>query len=119
MLTPEQITEIVTHHIVWSHSKSGGHGGQNVNKRETKAEGYFHLEPCPMLSPDQKNWLRTTYHNHYNHHDATIRLTCQEERTLSANKKKLEEHFRLLFELCQKEDIYTYLHRHGHHHHHG
>ena len=37
-LTEKEITQIIEHKIRYDHSKSGGHGGQNVNKRETKAE---------------------------------------------------------------------------------
>ncbi|NCO98169.1 aminoacyl-tRNA hydrolase, partial [bacterium] len=45
------IDAILQKEVHFHFSKSGGHGGQNVNKRETKAELYFNIHDSDFLTP--------------------------------------------------------------------
>jgi len=109
----EVITKILLKDITRWHSKSHGHGGQHVNKRETTAEWYFHVDTCSLLSEDQKKRLHESYHNHINH-NWVLRLTYQKERSLHQNKKVLEKHFRMLIQLIHHETVFEYYHKKHH-----
>ena len=54
----QQIIDVILQREVHFHfAKSGGHGGQNVNKRMTKAELYFNIHDSQYLIPEQKQRL--------------------------------------------------------------
>jgi ribosome-associated protein len=62
------IDEIVKKEVHFHFSRSGGHGGQNVNKRNTKAELYFNVHDSRFLTPEQKQRVIVVAGNHM-HHD--------------------------------------------------
>lgn len=76
--------------------RSSGHGWQNVNKRNTKAELYFSIHNTIHLTDEQKQRLIELAGHQVHHHEWILIMTCQEERYQHANKKKVIHHFRQL-----------------------
>ena len=93
----EQIIQSILEHEVHFHfANSWWPGGQNVNKRKTKAELYFNVQDSQYLTPEQKERIITTAGNRVHHEEKILIMTCQEERLQEANKKKVINHFRQL-----------------------
>ncbi len=93
----EQIIQSILQHEVHFHfANSWWHGGQNVNKRKTKAELYFNIQDSQYLTPEQKQRLIDLAGNRIHHEEKILIMTCQEERLQEANKKKVINHFREL-----------------------
>jgi len=112
-ITQDAIAQVLQQDITRGHCKSRGHGGQNVNKRHTTAEAYIDISGSRLLDMDQKDRLKTVYHNHINH-DGVIRLTCSEERNYHRNHEILQKHVHKMFELVGKESIFERYHHKKH-----
>lgn len=97
----ELLTSIIEHETSIQHAKSSGPGGQNVNKRETKAELYFNIDQSSHLTEVQKERLKNLeqVRNHISH-EGVLRITSQEERSLGQNKDNVIHKFKnLLMEI--------------------
>lgn len=96
-MNSEQIIEdILAQEVHFHFSKSGGHGGQNVNKRNTKAELFFNIHDSQHLTSEQKQRLIELAGHQIHHEEGILIMTCQEERLQIANKEKVIHHFRQL-----------------------
>lgn len=81
--TREEILKSVT----FKTSRSGGKGGQNVNKVSSKVELIFDLENATFFNEEEKVLLKSRLDNRMDN-DGLLHIVSQEDRSQLLNKEK-------------------------------
>jgi ribosome-associated protein len=76
--------------ISYKTSRSGGKGGQNVNKVSSKVELLFSVTNSLLFTDEEKELLNHKLQSRFNK-DGLIQVICDEERSQYLNKEKAVE----------------------------
>jgi ribosome-associated protein len=82
--------DILQKEVSYKTSRSGGKGGQNVNKVSTKVELLFSVNDSLLFNEDEKLLLNDKLQSRFNK-DGLIQVICDEERSQYMNKQKALE----------------------------
>ena len=73
--------------IRFKFTRSGGHGGQNVNKVETRVELYFDVTASPSLTEEDRGTILRRLDSRLDK-KGVLRITVQESRSQTQNRER-------------------------------
>jgi ribosome-associated protein len=82
--------DILQKEVSYKTSRSGGKGGQNVNKVSTKVELLFSVNDSMLFTENEKLLLNEKLQTRFNK-DGLIQVVCDQERSQYMNKQKAIE----------------------------
>jgi len=91
--------------VKYKTSRSGGKGGQNVNKVSSKVELLFSIDNSLLFDDEEKQLLKDKLQSRFNK-DGDIQVICDEERSQYLNKEKaVDRLINLLINALKKPKI--------------
>ncbi|MEO6849643.1 MAG: alternative ribosome rescue aminoacyl-tRNA hydrolase ArfB [Mucilaginibacter sp.] len=91
--------------VTYKTSRSGGKGGQNVNKVSSKVELLFNFDASALFTEEEKQLLWSKLQSRLNK-DSSLQVVCEEERSQYLNKEKaLEKLFTILTNALQRPKV--------------